>query len=72
MSFSACTEKSGHGDSDGGDKEFDIRGEKEFWDEMKRGLVLELYFCSMSEHVYGAVASFSFTLVLVRLTRKVF
>ncbi|KAK3428925.1 hypothetical protein EUGRSUZ_E00353 [Eucalyptus grandis] len=39
LSFSACTEKSGHGDTNGGDKEFDIRGEKEFWDEMKRGLV---------------------------------
>ncbi|XP_048131853.1 uncharacterized protein LOC115743146 isoform X2 [Rhodamnia argentea] len=39
LSFSACTEKSGHGDTDGEDREFDIRGEKEFWDEMKRGLV---------------------------------
>ncbi|KAF8027335.1 hypothetical protein BT93_E0286 [Corymbia citriodora subsp. variegata] len=39
LSFSACTETNGHGDTDGGEKEFDIRGEKEFWEEMKRGLV---------------------------------
>lgn len=31
-------------------EEFDIRAEKEFWDEIKRGLVLELYFLRLLDH----------------------
>lgn len=43
LSFFPFTEK--NGDSDTGDEveHFDIRAETEFWDEIKRGLVLENY-----------------------------
>ena len=44
LSFFPCTEEGEDAE------EFDIRAEKEFWDEIKRGLVFELYFLRLLDH----------------------
>jgi tRNA guanosine-2'-O-methyltransferase len=45
LSFFPCTEEYEDVDTSGSVEAFDIRAEKEFWDEIRRGLVPELY-CS--------------------------
>lgn len=46
MYFSSlpCTEQCDVADASVSEEEFDIRSEKEFWDEIKRGLVEKCYF----------------------------
>lgn len=41
LSYFSCTETSENSDMSDGVEEFDIRSEKELWNEIKRGLVLD-------------------------------
>lgn len=43
FSFYACEEDQYHKSRSGREEEFDIREDKVFWDEIKRGLVLDFY-----------------------------
>lgn len=44
LSFFSCTEGCGIADESVRGEEFDVRAERDFWDEMKKGLVFDLYF----------------------------
>lgn len=44
LSFFSLTEGFGNVDASVEAEEFDVRAEREFWDEIKRGLVIEHYF----------------------------
>lgn len=50
LSFFPCKEDCEDADTSDIVEEFDIRDEKEFWDEIKRGLVLEHYFLCLLDH----------------------
>lgn len=48
LSFFPCTEECEDADKSESMEEFDIRAETQFWDEIKKGLVIREYFVSFS------------------------